>query len=205
MNSRTWPGLSVPAFIVTFYALILIVVPAARPPFLRDRVITVPIAVFVHLAGGAAAMALGPFQLNQRFRDRNIRVHRKLGYAYLASVLAGGASGLVLARVSQGGLVAHFGFAALGTLWILTVLAAYRAIRGGDQANHRKWMFRNYSLTFAAVTLRIYLPLSLVIGLPFAKAYPAISWLCWIPNLLITELWIIPRSHETVEARRTAR
>jgi Predicted membrane protein (DUF2306) len=41
------------------------------------------------------------------------------------------------------------------------------------------------SLTLAAVTLRIYLPSSMIIGIPFELAYPVISWLCWVPNLLV--------------------
>lgn len=51
-------------------------------------------------------------------------------------------------------------------------------------------MIRRYALTFAAVTLRIYLPLSQVAGLPFDPAYQTISWFCWVPNLIVAE-WII--------------
>jgi len=49
-------------------------------------------------------------------------------------------------------------------------------------------------LTFAAVTLRIYLPLSLAFGVQFATAYPAISWLCWVPNLFVAERFFVRRS-----------
>jgi Predicted membrane protein (DUF2306) len=48
-------------------------------------------------------------------------------------------------------------------------------------------MIRSYSLTFAAVTLRIYLPVALASGVPFEIAYPAIAWLCWVPNLFVAE------------------
>ncbi|WP_250637311.1 DUF2306 domain-containing protein [Stenotrophomonas rhizophila] len=48
---------------------------------------------------------------------------------------------------------------------------------------------RNFSLTLAAVTLRIYLPSSMVLGIPFDIAYPIIAWLCWLPNLLLAE-WL---------------
>jgi hypothetical protein len=44
---------------------------------------------------------------------------------------------------------------------------------------------RSFSLTFAAVTLRIYLSLSGLMGWQFASAYAVIAWLCWVPNLLI--------------------
>jgi hypothetical protein len=49
-------------------------------------------------------------------------------------------------------------------------------------------MIRNYALTFAAVTLRIWLPLlSEVAGIEFVNAYRAVAWLCWIPNLYVAQ------------------
>jgi hypothetical protein len=48
---------------------------------------------------------------------------------------------------------------------------------------HRAWMIRNFALTTAAVTLRIYLPVSMLAGIPFGIAYPVVAWLCWLPNL----------------------
>ena len=57
----------------------------------------------------------------------------------------------------------------------------------GDDVDHRAWMIRSYSLTFAAVMLRIYLPISLAAGVPFDIAYPAIAWLCWVPNVIVCE------------------
>ena len=54
-------------------------------------------------------------------------------------------------------------------------------------------MIRSYALTLAAVTLRIYLPLSQVSQIPFEVAYPIIAYACWVPNILIAE-WMIRRS-----------
>jgi hypothetical protein len=52
-------------------------------------------------------------------------------------------------------------------------------------------MIRNFSLTLAAVTLRQYLPFALfVLHWPFLRAYVPISWLCWVPNLILAELII---------------
>jgi uncharacterized membrane protein len=138
------------AWIVAIYALVLVAVPGARPPFLRDRVAIVPLAVVAHLCGSAVALALGPFQFDAALRLRAIARHRWTGRAYLAGVLVGGLSALVLARISQGGTAAHLGFATLGILWLTTGLEAYRRIRAGDREGHRRWMIRNYALTFAA-------------------------------------------------------
>jgi hypothetical protein len=57
-------------------------------------------------------------------------------------------------------------------------------------------MVRNFALTFAAVTLRLYLPLGFASGLRFEDFYPAVAWLCWVPNLLFVE-WVTLRSRAT--------
>ena len=186
-----WRLMTLLAFGIVAYSVVLIAVPALRPPFLRERIATVPWAVYTHLGASAIALGLGPFQFDAAARARRLRLHRWLGRAYLVGVLAGGASGFVLAQIAQGGLVAHIGFGALAAVWISTAALAYRSIRAGRRAEHRKWMIRNYALTFAAVTLRIYLPASVALGAPFALTYPAISWLCWVPNLWLAERWIV--------------
>lgn len=57
-------------------------------------------------------------------------------------------------------------------------------------AGHRAWMTRSFLLALAAVTLRIYLPLSGLVGLPFDVSYRLISWMCWVPNLLVAEVLV---------------
>jgi hypothetical protein len=54
-------------------------------------------------------------------------------------------------------------------------------------------MVRSFSLTLGAVTLRIYLPVSLALGVPFEVAYPIIAWAAWVPNLMVGE-WLLRRS-----------
>ncbi len=98
-----------------------------------------------------------------------------------------------MATVSSEGWPTHFGFGILAVLWFVTGLQAYRMVRNGNIEAHRQWMIRNFALTLAAVTLRIYLPLALaVLHWPFRPSYIAISWLCWVPNLLIAE-WMVRR------------
>jgi hypothetical protein len=115
-----------------------------------------------------------------------------MGRSYVVAVVVGSLAGLGLATVSQEGLVTHIGFGLLAVLWLISTLQAYRRIRARDLVSHRQWMIRSYSLTLAAVTLRIYLPLSQLLGLPFSDAYQAVAWVCWVPNLVVAE-WIILR------------
>ena len=80
----------------------------------------------------------------------------------------------------------------LASLWLYTGLMAYIRIKQGDARSHRRWMVRNYALTYAAVALRIYLPLFLMNGMEFIPAYQTIAWICWVPNIVIAE-WIFVR------------
>jgi hypothetical protein len=50
-------------------------------------------------------------------------------------------------------------------------------------------MVRNFALTFAAVTLRLYLGVFMAAGARFEDVYPLLAWLCWVPNLLLAE-WL---------------
>lgn len=179
------------SLIVASYAIALFFVPQARPPFLHGRTGLMALAVALHLGGGGIALGVGAFQLDAALRSRQIRLHRIVGQAYVISVLVGGLSGLRLALASQGGLVGHVGFGLLACIWLFTTVRGFLLIRAGHDIDHRAWMIRSYSLTFAAVTLRIYLPLSLAAGVPFDTAYPAIAWLCWVPNIIVAERLIV--------------
>ena len=160
-------------------------------------------AVYLHVFASALALACGPLQFSARLRTRRPRVHRWVGRAYLGiGVLLGGLSGLWLAVHAFGGPVAKTGFGLLALAWLSTGTAAYRAIRRGDVATHRQWMVCNFSLTFAAVTLRLYLPGAMAAGVPLEAAYPVIAWLCWVPNLAVGS-WIARRSG-LVPVARTA-
>jgi hypothetical protein len=49
-------------------------------------------------------------------------------------------------------------------------------------------MIYSYAACFAAVTLRIWLPLLISITGDFFIAYPIVAWLCWVPNLIVANL-----------------
>lgn len=188
-----WWVMTVLAIGVAGYALSFPFIEKMGDPGLRAKFASMPLAAWGHMIGGGIALLIGPFQLNKSIRRRSIGRHRLLGRVYLICVMGAGIASLVLAFHATGGLPAALGFGSLGAAWLVTGAMAYATIRRGDTAAHRRWMIRNYALTLAAVTLRIYLPVAMVSGLPFIPAYIAISWLCWIPNLLVAEWYFIRR------------
>lgn len=147
------------------------------------------LGIYTHVFGALFALLLGPWQFSTRLRASRPALHRWMGRLYLGiGVLIGGIAGLYMAFHAFGGIVAQTGFGLLAVLWLYTGLRAYLAIRAGDVASHRRWMVRNFALSFAAVTLRLWLPGSVASGIAFEAAYPVIAWACWLPNLVVAEL-----------------
>lgn len=188
-----WAAMLLLGWLIAAYALAMVAAPGIRSAIVRTHLATLPLALVAHLVGGAAALALGALQHNTRLRTRHLALHRWCGRLYVVAVGIGGVAALALAGSSVGGLVSHVGFGTLAVLWLGSTGMAYRHVRAGRLQAHRSWMVRSYALTFAAVTLRIYLPLALVAGLPYEPAYQTIAWLCWVPNLLFVEWVLIPR------------
>jgi len=97
-------------------------------------------------------------------------------------------------------LLVEVGFAALAVMWLLTSALALACARQKRFGDHRAWMIRSYSLTFAAATVRL-------AGLPFLilTRNPVAAITCtfwsWVLNLMAAE-WIIRSSPESAVARR---
>lgn len=186
------------------YLLILIVAVSATynygfrplgdglPPPMQANYQAHPFGIYTHVFAAVVALSIGPFQFLGALRKRRPQLHRWMGRIYLGvGVLVGGLSGLYMAQFAYGGIGVKLGFAGLALAWLFTGWQAYRAIRSGDVARHRAWMVRNFSLTLAAVSLRVWLPLSMMAGIDFESAYAVIAWICWVPNLVAAELfWV---------------
>lgn len=149
------------------------------------------IGFYTHIFLGGFALLIGWMQFSKKQRQRKIKLHRTIGKAYIISVLLGGIAGLYIAFYATGGIGTKLGFGILALLWLATTIMAYKAIRNKKIIEHQKWMIRSYALCFAAVTLRLWMPiLPAVFNLDFSEAYPIISWLCWVPNLIFAEILI---------------
>lgn len=182
-----WILMTVLAIPVSLYALANGFLPGVRNEFVTRLFADKPIGSLSHLPVGAVALAAGAFQFNARLRTRRVDVHRLLGKIYLGAVLVSGASAGYLALHSAGGVTTQWGFGLMAVVWVGAAALAFVRIRTGDVDGHEAWMMRSYAVCLGAVTLRVYLGTSAAMGIPFDQAYPVISWLCWVPNLLVVE------------------
>ncbi|MER5932390.1 DUF2306 domain-containing protein [Streptomyces sp. NPDC002054] len=166
-----------------------------------SRALPIRVAFYIHIVSAGLALALGPWQFSQRLRSRRLRLHRGIGRTYMVSVAIGAVSALVMSMFSSVGLLGFFGFGSLAVLWGWTAWRGYRAIRERDIRSHQAWMIRNFALTYAAVTLRLWFGVLILVQVPFAhgadpfdailtQAYAPLPFLCWLPNIVIAEFMI---------------
>ena len=164
----------------------------------REAYLRVEFFLGVHVLSGILALLVGPFQFVGRIRRRFLRVHRFLGAVYIASATALGLTGLVLAPTAYTGVVAVLGFTFLDLAMLFTTWTAVRMVVARRIGEHRRWMIRSFSLILAGVMLRLMtfthavLTAAGLTDMTFETAYAAISWLCWVPNLLVA-LWVTRR------------
>lgn len=184
-----WTLMTIAAIGVSAYALVQGFAPGLRGGFVENMVMQTPFAAVLHFVGGGIVLLAGASQFHAGLRARHPRFHRGLGRVYVGGVLIGGIAGLYLAFHASGGLAGRFGFGLLAVCWLVSTSMALKFILQRNIQQHQCWMIRSYALTLGAVTLRVYLPLFPMLGLPFEQAYAAIAWLAWVPNLIIAE-WV---------------
>jgi uncharacterized membrane protein len=165
---------------------------AARPSWFH-------VALYLHIVGSGLALALSPLQLSARVRSRVPRLHRVVGRITLLSIAAGGVGALLIAPYNLAGPIGTAGFGLLGLFWLVCAGAAFGSVLRRDFTAHRRWAIRTFALTYAAVTLRIWLGVVIAAqtgiggideGLAFDRAYLPVPFLCWVPNLIVAERYL---------------
>ncbi|MBD3921867.1 DUF2306 domain-containing protein [Paenibacillus sp. PR3] len=152
--------------------------------------------IWLHAISAGTALGIGWLQFIRKIRRRNPNVHRIVGYLYSAGIAVGGVTGLYVAWYADGGLSGRIGFTALALVWLYTLFRGLKSIIvDRNQVEHSWWFIRNYALTCAAITLRVYVPIAAgLFGITDNNdSFTVIAWLCWIPNLLFAEMLISGR------------
>lgn len=152
---------------------------------IRRVVEQAPVSALAHMVIAPIALLLGPLQFLPRLRATHPRIHRYIGRIYVAACVIAGIGGLATALHASGGPVAAWGFGSLAVLWVGTTLGGWWAAVRRKLGVHRLCMRLSYGMTFGAVTLRLQIPLGVMLGY---TSYPAMSvWLAytsWIPNVV---------------------
>jgi uncharacterized membrane protein YozB (DUF420 family) len=109
-----------------------------------------------HVLGGLVALTTGLVQLWLGLTNRVAILHRTLGRVYGSAVLVGSAGGYYLSlTIPAKEVVYASGLFMLCTAWLITTSMAVVAIRRRNVIQHREWMLRSYTVTFAFVIYRL--------------------------------------------------
>jgi len=140
---------------------------------------------FGHIVLGGVAVLVGWLQFNNKLRQKKPKIHRIIGRVYVISALISGTCAIYISFYATGGIIAKLGFFFLGITWLSTTILGYKTIKKGKVVLHEKFMIFSFAACFAAVVLRIWLPILTIIFDDFIIAYRIVAWLCWIPNIII--------------------
>lgn len=191
MTKKIWYRvMSVLAVIIGFYPIIYFLIDrkfgllsTKTPELLRD--LSWNINFYIHIVFGGIALLIGWIQFNATFRNKNVLLHKRIGKLYVVSALLSALSGIYIGYYATGGILASIGFMSLGAAWFYATLMAFISIKNKNSIKHKKLMIYSYAFCFAAVTLRIWMPLLIGISGDFNTVYTIAAWLCWIPNMIV--------------------
>jgi len=151
------------------------------------------VSFYTHVFTSCLVLIAGFTQFNPWLLRRYPRVHRRMGWVYLVTVVGvSGPAAFVMAWYANGGLPARTSFTLLSLLWMLfTFYAGWKVVKK-DFSGHGAFMFRSYALTLSALTLRLYTYISAFLPLDASprEIYITTAWLSWVPNLIIAEMLI---------------
>jgi uncharacterized membrane protein len=147
-------------------------------------------SLLIHVIFGVIALLVAPLQFVGGVRKRWPAFHRATGWTYVAACAVTAPTGFILAVGTTSGPGAAVGFAIPAVLLPVFTWLGWRAAVDRRFGAHRDWMLRSYAVTATAITLRLMIPASALLGLDFSHAYPVIAWLAWITNLALFEYFI---------------
>ncbi len=194
-NKVAWAVFAILAIIIGLYPLLYFFIDrefgllASKEDALLTNIFW-NIGFYGHILFGGLALLVGWVQFSKKLRNANLKRHRTIGKIYIISAIISGVCAIYIAFYATGGIISTLGFMSLGVFWLFFTSRAYLAVRKGDLQLHQGFMIYSYAACFAAVTLRIWLPLLTVIFHDFTIAYRIVAWLCWVPNMIFAFFWV---------------
>ncbi|MEO1484601.1 MAG: DUF2306 domain-containing protein [Bacteroidota bacterium] len=151
------------------------------------------IAFFSHVYTSIFVLIFGIFQFSKRIRTKFKKIHKILGGLYVFIILLVAApSGFIMALHANGGIFSKLSFVIQAIVWFWFTLMAFRSIRKLDLKSHLKFMYRSYALTLSAISLRLFKWIIVsTIELPPMDTYKIVSWLGWLFNLSLVEIYLM--------------
>lgn len=153
----------------------------------------------VHVVSSLLALPLGALMFHPA--TRRWRVHRHMGILFAPLSLLAALSGICLAGSAYGGPVARWGFAGMGTAWLVCIALGLEALWRRDFKEHGDWMLSGLVVGFGAVLFRVMSRIGPFLGFKTVLVYQWSTWLCWLPGLLLCRYYL--KKRRPMERNRT--
>ncbi len=150
-------------------------------------------AFFGHVYTSIFVLIFGIIQFSKSVRNRFTKLHKNLGKLYVFLILLIAApSGFIMALHANGGVFSKISFVIQALLWFWLTYKAFRYAQNKEWINHQRFMLRSYALTLSAVSLRLFKWIIVyAIELPPMDTYKIVSWLGWLFNLILIEVYLM--------------
>lgn len=150
-----------------------------------------PVLAYLHILPGAVYLLGAPFQVSRRFRSANYERHRRMGRVVLAAGLASGVMAIVVGVVMPfGGFTETSASTVFGIYFVVALVLAYRAIRSGRVAHHRRWMIRAFALGVGVGLIRVVIGVGEALGIGIADSFGAAFWIAFVVMAAVAEIWL---------------
>ncbi|UZR93297.1 DUF2306 domain-containing protein [Chondrinema litorale] len=152
--------------------------------------------LFAHMFASPVVLLTGIIQ----FVWPQNKLHKPLGWLYvLLVILFAAPSGFLMSFYAIGGILSTISFGILSLLWIYFTYKAFRFAVKQNIVKHQQYMARSFILTNSAVLLRIFSYINNHFKLSDSlDSYILISWLSWLPWILIYELILYSKTKKTL-------
>jgi uncharacterized membrane protein len=169
--------------------------------FARDAALT-----FIHILPGAFFLGLAPLQFLPRFRERNLKFHRRMGTLLVICALIIGVSALVMSfTMNIGGANETAATTLFAIAFLICLVRAYIYARRREIERHREWMIRTFGIGLGVATTRP------IVGMFFAfrrltphEFFGSAFWLGFTITFMAAEAWIDYTRYHQVHLSKVA-
>jgi uncharacterized membrane protein len=165
---------------------------AAERGSFEERYVRQPVPAYLHIVPGLVYLVGACFQLSSRFRNRHLRIHRRMGRVVLAAGFVSGVFAIIFgAPHSYGGFWQSVATVTFSAYFLVALTLALRAIIRRDVTAHRRWMIRAFAVGLAVGTIRLWVGLLAGVGgLDIRLSFAAAFWLAFAMHVIVAELWL---------------
>jgi len=169
--------------------------------FARDAALT-----FIHILPGAFFLGLAPLQFLPRFRERNLKFHRRMGTLLVICALIIGVSALVMSfTMNIGGANETAATTLFAIAFLICLVRAYIYARRREIERHREWMIRTFGIGLGVATTRP------IVGMFFAfrrltphEFFGIAFWLGFTITFMAPEAWTDYARYHQVQLSKVA-